>query len=147
MSLYYENGLLVTAATRGDGTTGENITENVKRIKDVPLKLKEAIAIVVRGEAYLPRKNFAKLNKERELEGAAPFANPRNAAAGTLRQLDTKIVAKRGLATFLYQEASPATNDTQEEVLEYFEELGFQVNPERKFARNMDEIWETRGLC
>ena len=140
--LYYENGLLVTAATRGDGTTGENITENVKRIKDVPLKLKEAIDIVVRGEAYLPRKNFAKLNKERELEGAAPFANPRNAAAGTLRQLDTKIVAKRGLATFLYQEASPATNDTQEEVLEYFEELGFQVNPERKFARNMDEIWE-----
>ena len=132
LSLYYENGLLVTAATRGDGTTGENITENVKRIKDVPLKLKEAIDIVVRGEAYLPRK----------LEGAAPFANPRNAAAGTLRQLDTKIVAKRGLATFLYQEASPATNDTQEEVLEYFEELGFQVNPERKFARNMDEIWE-----
>ncbi|MDT2919352.1 NAD-dependent DNA ligase LigA [Lactococcus lactis] len=142
LSLYYENGLLVTAATRGDGTTGENITENVKRIKDVPLKLKEAIDIVVRGEAYLPRKNFAKLNKERELEGAAPFANPRNAAAGTLRQLDTKIVAKRGLATFLYQEASPATNDTQEEVLEYFEELGFQVNPERKFALNMDEIWE-----
>ncbi|BAL50385.1 MULTISPECIES: NAD-dependent DNA ligase LigA [Lactococcus] len=142
LSLYYENGLLMTAATRGDGTTGENITENVKRIKDVPLKLKEAIDIVVRGEAYLPRKNFAKLNKERELEGAAPFANPRNAAAGTLRQLDTKIVAKRGLATFLYQEASPATNDTQEEVLEYFEELGFQVNPERKFARNMDEIWE-----
>ncbi|AIS03018.1 NAD-dependent DNA ligase LigA [Lactococcus lactis] len=142
LSLYYENGFLVTAATRGDGTTGENITENVKRIKDVPLKLKDAIDIVVRGEAYLPRKNFAKLNKERELEGAAPFANPRNAAAGTLRQLDTKIVAKRGLATFLYQEASPATNDTQEEVLEYFEELGFQVNPERKFARNMDEIWE-----
>ena len=142
LSLYYENGFLVTAATRGDGTTGENITENVKRIKDVPLKLKDAIDIVVRGEAYLPRKNFAKLNKERELEGAAPFANPRNAAAGTLRQLDTKIVAKRGLATFLYQEASPSTNDTQEEVLEYFEELGFQVNPERKFARNMDEIWE-----
>ncbi|MGX7011698.1 NAD-dependent DNA ligase LigA [Lactococcus cremoris] len=142
LSLYYENGLLVTAATRGDGTTGENITENVKRIKDVPLKLKEAIDIVVRGEAYLPRQNFAKLNAERELEGAAPFANPRNAAAGTLRQLDTKIVAKRGLATFLYQEASPATNDTQEEVLEYFEELGFQVNPERKFARNLDEIWE-----
>lgn len=142
LSLYYENGFLVTAATRGDGTTGENITENVKRIKDVPLKLKDAIDIVVRGEAYLPRKNFAKLNKERELEGAAPFANPRNAAAGTLRQLDTKIVAKRGLATFLYQEASPATNDTQEGVLEYFEELGFQVNPERKFARNMDEIWE-----
>lgn len=142
LSLYYENGILVTAATRGDGTIGENITENVKRIKDVPLKLTEPIDIVVRGEAYLPRQSFAKLNAERELEGAAPFANPRNAAAGTLRQLDTKVVAKRGLATFLYQEASPATNDTQEEVLEYFEALGFQVNPERQFARNMEEIWQ-----
>lgn len=141
LSLYYENGVLVTAATRGNGSIGENITENVKRIKDVPLKLRDAIDIVVRGEAYLPRKNFAKLNAERELEGVAAFANPRNAAAGTLRQLDTKVVAKRGLATFLYQEASPATNDTQEEVLEYLEDLGFQVNSVRKFARNMDEIW------
>ena len=142
LSLYYENGILTTAATRGDGSIGENITENVKRIKDIPLRLAEPIDIVVRGEAYLPRKNFVKLNDERELEGLAPFANPRNAAAGTLRQLDTKVVAKRGLATFLYQEASPATNDTQEEVLEYFEKLGFSVNPERKFAQNMDEIWE-----
>lgn len=141
LSLYYENGILVTAATRGDGSVGENITENVKRIKDVPLQLSEPIDLVVRGEAYLPRKNFAKLNAERELEGLSAFANPRNAAAGTLRQLDTKVVAKRGLATFLYQEASAATNDTQEEVLEYFEKLGFQVNPIRKFARNMDEIW------
>lgn len=141
LSLYYENGVLMTAATRGNGSIGENITENVKRIKDVPLKLRDAIDIVVRGEAYLPRKNFAKLNAERELEGVAAFANPRNAAAGTLRQLDTKVVAKRGLATFLYQEASPATNDTQEEVLEYLEDLGFQVNSVRKFARNMDEIW------
>ncbi|WP_374284336.1 NAD-dependent DNA ligase LigA [Lactococcus sp.] len=142
LSLYYEQGVLVTAATRGDGSIGENITENVKRIKDVPLKLSEPIDIVVRGEAYLPRKNFAKLNDERELEGLSAFANPRNAAAGTLRQLDTKVVSKRGLATFLYQEASPATNDTQEEVLEYFEKLGLVVNPERKFAKNMDEIWE-----
>lgn len=142
LSLYYEKGILTTAATRGDGSIGENITENVKRIKDVPLVLKEPIDIVVRGEAYLPRKNFDKLNAERELEGLAAFANPRNAAAGTLRQLDTKVVAKRGLATFLYQEASPATQATQEEVLEYFERLGFVVNKERKFARNMDEIWE-----
>jgi len=142
LSLYYEEGILVTAATRGDGLVGENITENVKRIKDVPLQLSEPIDIVVRGEAYLPRTNFSKLNAEREQEGLAAFANPRNAAAGTLRQLDTKVVAKRGLATFLYQEASDATNDTQEEVLEYFVRLGFQVNPVRKFARNMDEIWE-----
>ncbi|GBG96032.1 NAD-dependent DNA ligase LigA [Lactococcus termiticola] len=141
LSLYYEAGQLVTAATRGDGSIGENITENVKRIKDVPLSLSEPVDIVVRGEAYLPRQNFAKLNAERELDGLQPFANPRNAAAGTLRQLDTKVVAKRGLATFLYQEASPATNNTQEEVLEYFEKLGLVVNPERVFAKNLDEIW------
>ena len=142
LSLKYTAGKLVVAATRGDGSVGENITENVKRIKDVPLLLKEPIDIVVRGEAYLPRKNFVKLNKERELEGKPSFANPRNAAAGTLRQLDTKEVAKRGLATFLYQEASPATNDTQEEVLEYLEKLGLVVNKERVFARNIDEVWD-----
>ncbi|MCH1722857.1 NAD-dependent DNA ligase LigA [Lactococcus formosensis] len=142
LSLKYTAGKLVVAATRGDGSVGENITENVKRIKDVPLVLKEPIDIVVRGEAYLPRKNFVKLNKERELEGKPSFANPRNAAAGTLRQLDTKEVAKRGLATFLYQEASPATNDTQEEVLEYLEKLGLVVNTERVFARNIDEVWD-----
>ncbi|MFD2254974.1 NAD-dependent DNA ligase LigA [Lactococcus formosensis subsp. bovis] len=142
LSLKYTAGKLVVAATRGDGSVGENITENVKRIKDVPLVLKEPIDIVVRGEAYLPRKNFVKLNKERELEGKPSFANPRNAAAGTLRQLDTKEVAKRGLATFLYQEASPATNDTQEEVLEYLEKLGLVVNKERVFARNIDEVWD-----
>ncbi|MBS4459235.1 NAD-dependent DNA ligase LigA [Lactococcus petauri] len=141
LSLKYTAGKLVVAATRGDGSVGENITENVKRIKDVPLVLKEPIDIVVRGEAYLPRKNFVKLNKERELEGKPSFANPRNAAAGTLRQLDTKEVTKRGLATFLYQEASPATNDTQEEVLEYLEKLGLVVNKERVFARNIDEVW------
>ncbi|HBC91057.1 MAG TPA: DNA ligase, partial [Lactococcus sp.] len=141
LSLKYAEGKLVAAATRGDGTVGENITENVKRIKDVPLVLKEPVDIVVRGEAYLPRKNFIKLNAERELEGKTSFANPRNAAAGTLRQLDTKEVSKRGLATFLYQEASPATNETQEEVLEYLEKLGLVVNKERVFARNIDEVW------
>ncbi|WP_251713390.1 NAD-dependent DNA ligase LigA [Lactococcus ileimucosae] len=142
LSLKYTEGKLVAAATRGDGTVGENITENVKRIKDVPLVLKEAVDIVVRGEAYLPRKNFIKLNAERELEGKPSFANPRNAAAGTLRQLDTKEVSKRGLATFLYQEASPATNETQEGVLEYLEKLGLVVNKERVFARNIDEVWD-----
>ncbi|URZ88158.1 NAD-dependent DNA ligase LigA [Floricoccus penangensis] len=141
LSLVYENGVLVTAATRGDGSIGENITEQVKRIKDVPLVLPQEIDITVRGEAYMPRKSFDKLNIERELDGEAPFANPRNAAAGTLRQLDTKVVAKRNLATFLYQEASPATHDTQEKVLEYFEELGFVVNQDRIFARSIEEIW------
>ncbi|MCJ1996779.1 NAD-dependent DNA ligase LigA [Lactococcus piscium] len=141
LSLVYEGGVLQTAATRGDGSIGENITEQVKRIKDVPLVLTEPIDIVVRGEAYLPRKNFQKLNQSREEEGLAAFANPRNAAAGTLRQLDTKVVAKRGLATFLYQEASPATNDTQEAVLSYLESLGLVVNEQRVFATNMTEIW------
>jgi DNA ligase (NAD+) len=142
LSLIYENGILTTAATRGDGSVGENITEQVKRIKDVPLVLNEAIDITVRGEAYMPRDSFAKLNEEREAQGQSTFANPRNAAAGTLRQLDTKVVAKRNLATFLYQEASPATNDTQEEVLEYFETLGFVVNPDRIFATTVDEIFD-----
>ncbi|GFH41356.1 NAD-dependent DNA ligase LigA [Pseudolactococcus insecticola] len=142
LSLVYVNGVLQTAATRGDGSIGENITEQVKRIKDVPLVLSEPIDIVVRGEAYLPRKNFQKLNAAREEEGLPSFANPRNAAAGTLRQLDTKVVAKRGLATFLYQEASPATNATQAEVLTYFEKLGLVVNDQRVFATNMTEIWD-----
>lgn len=141
LSLVYANGVLETAATRGDGSIGEDITEQVKRIKDVPLVLSDPIDIVVRGEAYLPRRNFQKLNLEREEEGLPSFANPRNAAAGTLRQLDTKVVAKRGLATFLYQEASPATNDTQEEVLEYLEKLGLVVNEQRAFATNISEIW------
>lgn len=141
LSLVYANGVLVTAATRGDGSVGEDITEQVKRIKDVPLVLSEPIDIVVRGEAYLPRRNFQKLNLEREEEGLPSFANPRNAAAGTLRQLNTKVVARRGLATFLYQEASPATNDTQEEVLEYLEKLGLVVNEQRAFATNISEIW------
>ncbi|WP_394205331.1 NAD-dependent DNA ligase LigA [Lactococcus chungangensis] len=141
LSLVYANGVLVTAATRGDGSVGEDITEQVKRIKDVPLVLSEPIDIVVRGEAYLPRRNFQKLNIEREEEGLPSFANPRNAAAGTLRQLNTKVVARRGLATFLYQEASPATNDTQEEVLEYLEKLGLVVNEQRAFATNISEIW------
>lgn len=141
LSLVYANGVLVTAATRGDGSVGEDITEQVKRIKDVPLVLSEPIDIVVRGEAYLPRRNFQKLNLEREEEGLPSFANPRNAAAGTLRQLNTKVVTRRGLATFLYQEASPATNDTQEEVLEYLEKLGLVVNEQRAFATNISEIW------
>ncbi|MDR0300015.1 MAG: NAD-dependent DNA ligase LigA [Streptococcaceae bacterium] len=142
LSLYYENGQLLTAATRGDGSIGENITENVKRIADVPQTLQEAVNIVVRGEAYLPKKAFAKLNAERELEGLPAFANPRNAAAGTLRQLDTSVVRKRGLATFLYQAAGEAPRASQEEVLEYFDELGLVVNKERKFAQNIDEIWD-----
>ncbi|WEV61363.1 NAD-dependent DNA ligase LigA [Streptococcaceae bacterium ESL0729] len=141
LSLVYEKGALVVAATRGDGTVGENITEQVKRIHDVPLVLKEPVDITVRGEAYMPRKSFNKLNEERALKGEATFANPRNAAAGTLRQLDTKIVAQRKLATFLYQEASPATHPSQEKVLEYLEDLGFVVNEDRIHAQSIEEVW------
>lgn len=142
LSLTYVDGLLQVAATRGDGTIGENITENVKRIKDVPLSLPGGQTITVRGEAYLPRASFSKINQERQENGEAEFANPRNAAAGTLRQLDTAVVAKRGLATFLYQEAGDVTFETQEAVLEGFEEMGFVVNPRRLVTASMDEIWD-----
>ena len=107
ISLTYVNGILQVGATRGDGSVGENITENVKRISDIPLKLDQPLNITVRGECYLPRAEFERINTQRQENGEAEFANPRNAAAGTLRQLDTKVVAERRLATFLYQEASP----------------------------------------
>ncbi|GAB2025478.1 NAD-dependent DNA ligase LigA [Lactovum odontotermitis] len=147
LSLYYEGGRLVTAATRGDGSVGEDITAQVRQISDVPQTLADPIALILRGEAYLPRKNFDKLNIEREMEGLPAFANPRNAAAGTLRQLDTRVVKKRGLATFLYQAAGDAPRDTQEEVLEYFAQLGFSVNPDRVFAKNLDEIYAFIEKC
>ncbi|GAB2027905.1 NAD-dependent DNA ligase LigA [Lactovum odontotermitis] len=147
LSLYYEGGRLVTAATRGDGSVGEDITAQVRQISDVPQTLADPIALILRGEAYLPRKNFDKLNIEREMEGLPAFANPRNAAAGTLRQLDTRVVKKRGLATFLYQAAGDAPRDTQEEVLEYFAQLGFSVNPDRIFAKNLDEIYAFIEKC
>ncbi len=141
LSLTYVEGVLQVAATRGDGSIGENITENVKRIKDVPLSLAGRETITVRGEAYLPRAAFAKINQERQENGEPEFANPRNAAAGTLRQLDTAVVAKRNLATFIYQEAGETAFETQEAVLEGFEALGFVVNPRRLVTSSMDDIW------
>ena len=141
ISLTYEKGILVAGATRGDGSIGENITENLKRVKDVPLTLPEELDITVRGECYMPRASFDQVNQARQENGEPEFANPRNAAAGTLRQLDTAVVAKRNLATFLYQEASPSTRDSQEKVLNHLEQLGFVVNPKRILAENIDEIW------
>jgi len=141
ISLTYEKGILVTGATRGDGSVGENITENLKRVKDIPLTLPEELDITVRGECYMPRASFDQVNQARQENGEPEFANPRNAAAGTLRQLDTAVVAKRNLATFLYQEASPSTRDSQEKVLKHLEQLGFVVNPKRILAENIDEIW------
>lgn len=141
ISLTYEKGILVAGVTRGDGSIGENITENLKRVKDIPLTLPEELDITVRGECYMPRASFDQVNQARQENGEPEFANPRNAAAGTLRQLDTAVVAKRNLATFLYQEASPSTRDSQEKGLKYLEQLGFVVNPKRISAENIDEIW------
>ena len=141
ISLTYEKGILVAGATRGDGSIGENITENLKRVKDIPLTLPEELDITVRGECYMPRASFDQVNQARQENGESEFANPRNAAAGTLRQLDTAVVAKRNLATFLYQEASPSTRDSQEKVLTHLEQLGFVVNPKRILAKNIDEVW------
>ncbi|HGK2096315.1 TPA: NAD-dependent DNA ligase LigA [Streptococcus pneumoniae] len=141
ISLTYEKGILVAGVTRGDGSIGENITENLKRVKDIPLTLPEELDITVRGECYMPRASFDQINQARQENGEPEFANPRNAAAGTLRQLDTAVVAKRNLATFLYQEASPSTRDSQEKGLKYLEQLGFVVNPKRILAENIDEIW------
>lgn len=142
ISLTYEQGIFVAGATRGDGSVGENITENLKRVKDIPLSLSEKIDITVRGECYMPRASFNQVNLARQENGEPEFANPRNAAAGTLRQLDTAVVAKRNLATFLYQEASPSTRDSQEKVLNHLEQLGFVVNPRRLLAHSMDEVWQ-----
>ncbi|WP_061596834.1 NAD-dependent DNA ligase LigA [Streptococcus gordonii] len=142
ISLAYENGILVAGATRGDGSIGENITENLKRVKDIPLTLPEPLTITVRGECYMPKTSFDAVNQLRQENGEAEFANPRNAAAGTLRQLDTSVVAKRNLATFLYQEASPTSEATQEDVLEKLSQLGFSVNEKRVLASTIDQVWD-----
>ncbi|VTY48593.1 DNA ligase [Streptococcus mutans] len=142
ISLTYVNGHLRVGATRGDGTVGENITENLKRVRDIPLHLPENIDLTVRGECYLPKASFKTINAERRENGETEFANPRNAAAGTLRQLDTKVVAKRKLATFIYQEAGPTAASSQEAVLESFAKLGFTVNPRHIISSSMDAIWQ-----
>lgn len=142
ISLAYENGILVAGVTRGDGSIGENITENLKRVKDIPLTLPEPLTITVRGECYMPKASFDAVNQLRQENGEAEFANPRNAAAGTLRQLDTSVVAKRNLATFLYQEASPTSEATQEDVLEKLSQLGFSVNEKRVLASTIDQVWD-----
>lgn len=141
ISLMYENGILVAGATRGDGSVGENITENLKRVKDIPLTLPTAVNLTVRGECYMPRSSFDAVNQLRQENGEPEFANPRNAAAGTLRQLDTAIVAKRNLATFLYQEASPTDVSTQEAVLNKLSKNRFSVNERHILAYSMDEVW------
>ncbi len=143
ISLKYENGRFVRGATRGDGTVGENITENLKTIKSIPLRLQESMSLEVRGECYMPKASFLKLNTQREEDGLEIFANPRNAAAGSLRQLDTRIAAQRNLSTFLYTLADfgPIEAHDQFGALHELDQLGFRTNHERRLCHSIDEVW------
>ena len=144
INLKYEKGILVEASTRGDGQVGEDITLNAKTIKSIPLRLKDNLDIEVRGEVFLSKSSLDKINKEREEAGEPLFKNERNAAAGTLRQLDSKVVAKRGLDTFMYYLVSPEKYGvyTQTQALSFLKELGFHVNPESKYVESVNEILE-----
>ena len=142
VSLLYENGKLVRGATRGNGVIGEDITHNVKTIKSIPLTIKEKRNIEVRGEIYMPKKSFNLLNEEREKKGESLFANPRNAAAGSVRQLDSKIAAKRNLSTFIYHLPQPEDFNIKKhsEALEFMKKLGFIVNSNIKVCKDVNEV-------
>lgn len=142
VSLKYKNGSFVSASTRGDGITGEDITHNAKTIKTIPLKLKKNIDIEVRGEIYMSKKTLEKLNEERKINGEPILKNARNAAAGSIRQLDSKIAAKRKLDTFIYHLPNPEDFGikTHYEALEFMKELGFKTNPNNKIVKNIDEV-------
>jgi DNA ligase (NAD+) len=141
VSLLYENGKLVRGATRGDGTTGEDITHNVRTIKNIPLSLPVDIDIEVRGEIYMPISSFESLNEDRRNKGEKEFANPRNAAAGSVRQLDSKIASERNLSTFIYHMPVPSNNiKTQKDALDYMKELTFTVNPNIKKVNTIKEV-------
>lgn len=142
ISLVYENGELVTAATRGDGLIGEDVTFNVKTIKSIPLKLTEEINVIIRGEVFMPEKSFISLNQEREKNNEALFSNPRNAAAGTIRQLDSSVAASRDLDLFAYTIINPENYNlnSQNEVLKYLQKLGFKVNPYARVEKTIDGV-------
>ena len=143
ISLRYENGVFVQGATRGDGTVGEDITTNLKTIRAIPLRLTEPVTIEVRGEAYMPKKSFEALNAKRAENGEELFANPRNAAAGSLRQLDPKIAASRNLSTFIYAIGGSGEAygiDGHGEMLDYLERLGFPSNKERQACATIDDV-------
>ena len=142
VSLIYENGKLVRGATRGNGTVGEDITHNVLTIKSIPMTISKKIDIEVRGEIYMPKKSFDKLNEEREKNGQNLFANPRNAAAGSVRQLDSKVAAKRNLSTFIYHLPEPEKFNIKNhsDALEFMKELGFVVNSNIKVCQNIKEV-------
>ena len=142
VSLLYKKGILVRAATRGDGITGEDITHNVKTIKSIPLRLKEPLDIEIRGEIYMSKDSFNKTNEDRKKEGLELFANPRNAAAGSIRQLDSSVAAKRKLDAFLYHlpEAEKFGIYTHADALNYMKKLGFIVNPNIELVNNINEL-------
>ncbi|MFL6558701.1 MAG: NAD-dependent DNA ligase LigA, partial [Bacillus sp. (in: firmicutes)] len=143
VSLRYEDGLFAQGATRGDGTIGEDITANLKTINTIPLRLRENISLEVRGEAYMPKRSFEALNQAREERGEELFANPRNAAAGSLRQLDPKIAASRKLAVFLYGIGNIDENsgiESHSAGLDYLDRLGFKTNQERRRCATIEEV-------
>lgn len=142
VSLTYEEGRFVRGATRGDGTTGEDITNNLRTVGSIPLRLDNQVNIEVRGEVFMPEKSFERLNEEKEQNGEEPFANPRNAAAGSLRQLDPKVAANRNLDIFLYAIADDKGRGLPShlESLEYMKELGFKTNPESRHCRTIDDV-------
>jgi DNA ligase (NAD+) len=146
IALHYEDGLLAAGATRGDGTVGDDVTPNVKTIRHIPLKLKGDLParVEVRGEAYIPRSTFAKINEELEQRGDRAFANARNAASGTIRMLDSKIVASRRLDMFPYDVLSGAQKffPTHWQNFQWLEKAGFKVNPHRALCKNIDEVIE-----
>ena len=144
LSLVYENGRLVQASTRGNGVIGEDVTANAMTIKDIPHQLPESLSVEFRGECYMPKSSFVKLNEEREANGQPVFANPRNAAAGSLRQLDPQVTARRNLATFMYYvpEYEKIGVTTQEAALQRMRDLGFNVNPNNRTVHNEDELAE-----
>ncbi|CAB3394808.1 NAD-dependent DNA ligase LigA [Kyrpidia spormannii] len=151
ISLRYENGEFVQGATRGDGELGEDITRNLRTIRVLPLRLPERVSVEVRGEAYMPKKVFLRVNRERDEAGEPAFANPRNAAAGSLRQLDPRVTARRGLSLWMYAAVlgpdgtvpgGPGPFRTHEEILEWLDTLGFPVNPHRRVCRNLEEVFQ-----
>jgi len=144
VSLIYEHGVLVSGATRGDGVVGEDITHNVKTIKVIPLKLNRDIDIEVRGEIYMDKKTLTKINREREEQGLPLLQNVRNAAAGSVRQLDSKVAAKRNLNNFIYHLPNPLDYGITKHIdaLKFMKELGFKVNPANRLVKNVDEVIE-----
>lgn len=144
VSLKYVDGVFVQGLTRGDGTTGENITENLRTIYAIPLTIKEPLTFEVRGEAYMPKKSFIALNEQRAANGEQLAANPRNAAAGSLRQLDSRLAAKRKLDIFLYSvnDLREINASSQSEALDRLDEIGFKTNPERRLCKDMQEVFE-----